>query len=218
MVNYVEESFGNFQSLAQITKDSVGEIEILVTEMQELDRAMVNAAGHIQTVSQNTADVTQDVADSMQGQAAEVLGIYADPSLSGEPLSLLPDGIYVQFLSSPAELLVKIRVFTEPETLSLGAVTLLCRPSIIINYHSMGEAAYWDTKESRYTGINAEFSSYMLSLVPYKKWAAGLPPEAISTGYTAAIILSAPSLLRQEMWNARFDLRSIQKYGSSIPW
>lgn len=72
MVNCVEESFGNFQSLAQITKDSVGEMEILVTEMQELDRAMVNAADHIQTVSQNTADVTQDVADSMQGQVAEI--------------------------------------------------------------------------------------------------------------------------------------------------
>lgn len=32
--------------------------------------------------------------------------------------------------------------FTEPETLSLGAVTLLCRPSVIINYHSMGK---WHT-------------------------------------------------------------------------
>lgn len=66
-----------------------------------------------------------------------------------------------------------IAPFTEPETLSLGAVTLLCRPSIIINYHSMGEVAYWDTKESRYTGINTEFSSYMLSLVPYKRMGSG---------------------------------------------
>ena len=63
--------------------------------------------------------------------------------------------------------------FTEPETLSLGAVTLLCRPSVIISYHSMGEVAYWNTKESLYTGINAEFSSYMLSLVPYKKMGSG---------------------------------------------
>lgn len=63
--------------------------------------------------------------------------------------------------------------FTEPETLSLGAVTLLCRPSVIISYHSMGEVAYWNTKESLYTGINAEFSSYMLSLVPYKRMGSG---------------------------------------------
>ena len=63
--------------------------------------------------------------------------------------------------------------FTEPETLSLGAVTLLCHPSVIINYHSMGEVAYWNTKESRYTGINTEFSSYMLSLVPYKRMGSG---------------------------------------------
>lgn len=63
--------------------------------------------------------------------------------------------------------------FTEPETLSLGAVTLLCRPSVIINYHSMGEVAYWDTRESLYAGINTEFSSYMLSLVPYKRMGSG---------------------------------------------
>lgn len=63
--------------------------------------------------------------------------------------------------------------FSEPETMSLGAVTLLCRPSVIISYHSMGEVAYWNTAESRYTGINTEFSSYMLSLVPYKRMGSG---------------------------------------------
>ncbi|MDE7476701.1 MAG: peptidase [Lachnospiraceae bacterium] len=63
--------------------------------------------------------------------------------------------------------------FSEPETLSLGTVTLLCHPSIIINYHSMGEIAYWNTAESRYTAMNTEFSNYMLSLVPYKKMGGG---------------------------------------------
>lgn len=63
--------------------------------------------------------------------------------------------------------------FTEPEILSLGAVTLLCSPSVVINYHSMGEVAYWDTVESRYTAINTDFSSYMLSLVPYKRMGRG---------------------------------------------
>lgn len=62
---------------------------------------------------------------------------------------------------------------SEPETLSLGAVTLLCKPSVIINYHSMGEVAYWNTAESRYQAINVEFSDYMLSLVPYKKMGGG---------------------------------------------
>ena len=165
------------------------------------------------------------------------LGIYADPSLAGEPMVVLPDGTYVQLLSGPVDSLARIRIcgtglegyaydtasgrtkssyagylarwkanargtdlnknfvtgfgsdaktllpsyagypgaapFTEPETLSLGAVTLLCRPSVIINYHSMGEVAYWDTRESLYTGINTEFSSYMLSLVPYKRMGSG---------------------------------------------
>lgn len=63
--------------------------------------------------------------------------------------------------------------FSEPESASLGAVTLLCKPSIVINYHSMGEVAYWNTVESRYTAINTEFSDYMLSLVPYKKMRSG---------------------------------------------
>ncbi|MDE6220711.1 MAG: methyl-accepting chemotaxis protein, partial [Lachnospiraceae bacterium] len=72
MVDFVEKSFGNFQSLAQITKDSVGEMETLVAEMQELDHAMVDAADHIQDVSQNTANVTQDIADSMQEQVFEI--------------------------------------------------------------------------------------------------------------------------------------------------
>lgn len=72
MVHFVEKSFGNFQSLAQITKESVGEMETLVAEMQDLDRAMVDAADRIQDVSQNTADVTQDIADSMQEQVSEI--------------------------------------------------------------------------------------------------------------------------------------------------
>lgn len=72
MVHFVEESFGNFQSLAQITKESVGEMETLIAEMQELDHAMVEAADRIQDVSQNTADVTQNIADSMQEQVSEI--------------------------------------------------------------------------------------------------------------------------------------------------
>lgn len=63
--------------------------------------------------------------------------------------------------------------FSEPETMFLGAVTLQCQPSVIINYHSMGEVAYWNTKESRYTEVNIAFSDYMLSLVPYKKMRSG---------------------------------------------
>lgn len=63
--------------------------------------------------------------------------------------------------------------FTEPETLSLGAVTLLCQPAIILNYHSMGEVAYWNTVENKYTALNTDFSNYLLSLVPYKKMGSG---------------------------------------------
>ncbi len=63
--------------------------------------------------------------------------------------------------------------FSEPEAASLGAVTLQYRPTIVISYHSMGEVAYWDTSESPYTEINRGFSSYMLSLVPYKRMGSG---------------------------------------------
>lgn len=72
VVNFVAESFKNFQSLAQITKESVGEMEALIAQMQELDHAMVDAADHINDVSQNTADVTKDIADSMQEQVADI--------------------------------------------------------------------------------------------------------------------------------------------------
>lgn len=63
--------------------------------------------------------------------------------------------------------------FSEPETLSLGAITLSYHPCVIISYHSMGEIAYWNTEKSRYTDINTVFSDYMLSLVPYKKMRTG---------------------------------------------
>ena len=38
------------------------------------------------------------------------LGIYADPSLAGEPTALLPDGTYVQLLSGPVDSLARIRI------------------------------------------------------------------------------------------------------------
>lgn len=62
---------------------------------------------------------------------------------------------------------------SEPETLSLGAVTVLYQPSVIINYHSMGEVAYWDTAENRYKQISRDFTDHMLSLIPYKRMRPG---------------------------------------------
>ncbi len=63
--------------------------------------------------------------------------------------------------------------FSEPEAASLGSVTLQYQPSVVISYHSMGEVAYWNTTESRYTEINRGFSSYMLTLVPYRRMGGG---------------------------------------------
>ncbi len=63
--------------------------------------------------------------------------------------------------------------FSEPEAASLGAVTLQYQPTIVISYHSMGEVAYWDTSESRYRELNRGFSSYMLSMVPYRRMGGG---------------------------------------------
>ena len=39
------------------------------------------------------------------------LHIYADPSMSGEPIAVLPDGTYVQILLGPLDSLVKIKVY-----------------------------------------------------------------------------------------------------------
>lgn len=63
--------------------------------------------------------------------------------------------------------------FSEPEAAALGSVTLQYQPSVVISYHSMGEVAYWNTAESKYTEINRGFSSYMLSLVPYRRMGSG---------------------------------------------
>ncbi len=63
--------------------------------------------------------------------------------------------------------------FSEPEAASLGSVTLQYQPTVVISYHSMGEVAYWNTTESRYTDLNTVFSSYMLSLVPYQRMGGG---------------------------------------------
>ncbi len=66
-----------------------------------------------------------------------------------------------------------LQPFSEPEAASLGSVTLQYRPAVVISYHSMGEVAYWNTSESKYTDLNTLFSSYMLSFVPYKRMGSG---------------------------------------------
>lgn len=39
------------------------------------------------------------------------LNVYIDPSMSGEPIAILPDGTYVQILLGPLDSLVRIRVY-----------------------------------------------------------------------------------------------------------
>lgn len=63
--------------------------------------------------------------------------------------------------------------FSEPETLSVANTILYYKPCIVVSYHSMGEIAYWDSVDSRYRQINREFSSYMLSLIDYKRMGSG---------------------------------------------
>lgn len=62
---------------------------------------------------------------------------------------------------------------SEPESSALASVTQKYSPSFIINYHSMGEIAFYDTVGSSYSQLHRDFSNYMLSLVPYKKMPAG---------------------------------------------
>lgn len=67
-VEKVQETFADFQVLAEKTKESVSSIEQLIGEMHESNRYVVNAVERIRDISVNTAELTDKAADSLEEQ------------------------------------------------------------------------------------------------------------------------------------------------------
>ncbi len=71
-VGKVRETFADFHTLAEKTKESVRSMEELVGEMHESNRYVVHAVERIRNISTNTAELTDKAADSLEEQ---LLGI-----------------------------------------------------------------------------------------------------------------------------------------------
>lgn len=64
----VQETFADFRMLAEKTRESVSGMEELIVEMRECDRSVVSAVERIRDISENTAGLTETVADSLAEQ------------------------------------------------------------------------------------------------------------------------------------------------------
>lgn len=67
-VDKVQETFADFGKLAEKTKESVNSMEELVKEMYQCDQAVVGAVERIRDISANAAELTEQVADSLEEQ------------------------------------------------------------------------------------------------------------------------------------------------------
>lgn len=67
-VDKVQETFADFRMLAEKTKESVNSMEALVEEMHQCDQAVVCAVERIRDISTNAAELTEEVADSLEEQ------------------------------------------------------------------------------------------------------------------------------------------------------
>lgn len=67
-VDKVQETFADFGKLAEKTKESVSGMEKLVNEMYQCDQAVVSAVEQIRSISANAAELTQEVAGSLEEQ------------------------------------------------------------------------------------------------------------------------------------------------------
>lgn len=67
-VDKVQETFADFGNLTEKTKESVKGIEDLIEEMYQCDQAVVSAVERIRDISANAAELTEEVADSLEEQ------------------------------------------------------------------------------------------------------------------------------------------------------
>ncbi|MCM1500581.1 MAG: methyl-accepting chemotaxis protein [Clostridium sp.] len=72
VVDKVQETFMDFRTLAEKTRESVSGMEDLVVEMHKCDRSMVHAVERIHNISTNTAELTEKVADSLEEQLSGI--------------------------------------------------------------------------------------------------------------------------------------------------
>lgn len=74
-VDKVQETFADFRMLAEKTSDSVRGMEELIEEMHQCDLLVVHAVERIQSISANTAGLTEKVADSLEEQLGGIRNV-----------------------------------------------------------------------------------------------------------------------------------------------
>lgn len=67
-VGKVGDTFADFKGLADTTLANVDDINELIEQMHKLDRSMVHAAERIRDISHNTADLSEDMAVTLESQ------------------------------------------------------------------------------------------------------------------------------------------------------
>lgn len=67
-VDKVQETFADFGKLTEKTKESVNSMEELIEEMFQCDQAVVSAVERISNISVNAAELTEEVANSLEEQ------------------------------------------------------------------------------------------------------------------------------------------------------
>ena len=80
-VGRVRSTFADFRGLADATLSNVDDINQLIGQMHKLDRSMVHAAERIRDISQNTAELSEDMVMALEDQTdsiEQVAGRIAD--------------------------------------------------------------------------------------------------------------------------------------------
>lgn len=67
-VDKVQKTFSDFRMLAEKTRESVRNMEGLIVDMRTCDHSVMEAVERIRKISENTAELTEKVADSLEEQ------------------------------------------------------------------------------------------------------------------------------------------------------
>ena len=67
-VDKVQKTFSDFRMLAEKTRESVRNMEGLIVDMRACDHSVMEAVERIRKISENTAELTEKVADSLEEQ------------------------------------------------------------------------------------------------------------------------------------------------------
>ncbi|MCM1088367.1 MAG: methyl-accepting chemotaxis protein [Muribaculaceae bacterium] len=74
-VDKVQDTFMDFRSLAEKTRESVQDMEQLVEDIRHCDRSIVNAVDRIRDISTNTAGLTEKVASYLEEQLTGIKNV-----------------------------------------------------------------------------------------------------------------------------------------------